>query len=204
MLAALSQFNRIIQDTKDIGAIFTYLQNHCPTPMDYSDLLRLQWSQAVSAFDKMIHDLVRIGMIGIFNGTRSETPNYKNFAISMDAFEQIKSYPLYASQFFENTIIQKHGFLSFQSPEKVAEALSYIWAEPHKWQHITLGMGKPASDEQNIKTTLNNIVIRRNQIVHEGDFQSSLMQRQPILYADVESVILFIEQLANSIYTLVR
>lgn len=53
-----------------------------------------------------------------------------------------------------------------------------------------------------LKTKLNNIVIRRDQIVHEGDcFTTSLpLQQQQINEADVDDVIRFVTELVNAIY----
>lgn len=204
MQLAYNQFLQIMQDTMNVGILHRYLHDFYPTPIDYSDLLRLQWTQSVSAFDKLIHDFVRIAMLEIYNGNRARTPAFENFTISLDYHERILSYPLYANQYLESLIIQKHGYLSFQSPDKVAEALSYIWDEQHKWSRITIAMGKPASEEQTVKTTLNNIVIRRNQIVHEGDFPSQSSSRQSISDTDVNSVILFINDVSSAIFNLVR
>lgn len=62
-------------------------------------------------------------------------------------------------------------------------------------------MGKA---ENAVRTELKNISIRRNQIVHEGDYITSNTSRQSIEKADVDEVIDFIELLGTAIYTLVR
>jgi len=49
--------------------------------MPYDDLLRSQVVYAVSAFDKLIHDLVRIGMVQIFSGARPATAKYLSESI---------------------------------------------------------------------------------------------------------------------------
>jgi hypothetical protein len=50
---------------------------------------------------------------------------------------------------------------------------------------------------------LKNIAIRRNQIVHEGDYANIALQRQIIDKADVIVVVSFIEKLGTSIFNLV-
>lgn len=62
-------------------------------------------------------------------------------------------------------------------------------------------MGMPESD---VKTELKNISIRRNQIVHEGDYVASGFSRQTIEKSDADEVMNFIEQLGTAIYNLVR
>ena len=52
--------------------------------------------------------------------------------------------------------------------------------------------------------TLKNIVIRRNQIVHEGDYTDSLLMRQEIYEQDVKDVRSFITKLGNVIYNCVK
>ena len=55
-------------------------------------------------------------------------------------------------------------------------------------------MGKA---ENAVRTELKNISIRRNQIVHEGDYITSNTSRQSIEKADVDEVIDFIELLTS-------
>lgn len=57
--------------------------------------------------------------------------------------------------------------------------------------------------EEDVKTELKNISIRRNQIVHEGDYIASGFSRQTIEKVDTDEVINFIEQLGTAIYNLV-
>ena len=56
-----------------IRKLYDYLDNIVKPPYDYSDLLRWQWAQSVSALDKLIHDLIRIGMVQTYQGLRTPT-----------------------------------------------------------------------------------------------------------------------------------
>lgn len=49
-------------------------------------------------------------------------------------------------------------------------------------------------------TYLRNIVIRRNQIVHEGDYTDSLSRRQDIFLQDVIDIRDYILKLGQAIY----
>ena len=55
-----------------------------------------------------------------------------------------------------------------------------------------------------IATMLKNISIRRNQIVHEGDYSNALLQRQAITHTDTSDVVDFIFSLGTTIYNLVK
>ncbi len=196
--------------------VFADLINQCNATMglyDYlvsnkiylgaSDLLRWQFVLAVSALDKYIHDIVRLGMIDEFLGKRAKTSKFNMFKITLSASLMIKSseYPEFE---IEQEIIKQHGFLAFQDPDKIADALSFIWDEPHKWQAIRRLMKTPIT-ETDLKIKLKNIVLRRNQIVHQGDcsFAPDPIQ-QDILKEDVVSVIEFIKEIVNAIDTCVN
>ena len=200
MTNAFHCFQTLMQDTRNSSVLYDYLHDVVKPPYDYSDLLRWQWAQSVSALDKLIHDLIRIGMRESFDGSRPATDNFLNFAITITAFQQIKQSPLAASLSFEQFVTSKNKTLSFQEPVKIADGLSYIWDEPHKWKCISAQMGR---SEEDVKTELKNISIRRNQIVHEGDYIASGFSRQTIEKVDTDEVINFIEQLGTAIYNLV-
>ena len=201
MTNAFHCFQTLMQDTRNTSVLYDYLHDVVKPPYDYSDLLRWQWAQSVSALDKLIHDLIRIGMRESFTGLRPTTDKFSNFAITITTFQQINQSPLAAPMLFEQFVTSKNKTLSFQEPVKIADGLSYIWAEPHKWQAISAQMGMSEAD---VKTELKNISIRRNQIVHEGDYVASGFSRQTIEKVDADEVISFIEQLGTAIYNLVR
>ena len=201
MVNAYQCFCTLMQDTKNTCALYDYLHQVVKPPYDYNDLLRWQWAQSVSALDKLIHDIVRIGMRESFSGNRPITDKFSNFAINFSTYQQLQQNQLSAPLVFEQYVTAKNKTLSFQEPDKISDGLSYIWAEPHKWQAIATQMGKA---ENAVRTELKNISIRRNQIVHEGDYITSNTSRQSIEKADVDEVSDFIELLGTAIYTLVR
>lgn len=201
MNSSLELFKSILEDTKNTRALYQFLKNVVKPPYDYSDLLRWQWAQSVSALDKLIHDLVRVGMVESFIGIRPPTPKFLGFGFTLDTHLQFLQNDASATYLFEQMVTQKHGYLSFQEPDKISDALSNIWNEHHKWQKISAELGL---NESYTKTLLKNISIRRNQIVHEGDYSNSLLQRQPISEEDVDTVIDFIEKLGEVIYCLVE
>lgn len=181
---AMTVFNSLIDQCSTTIGLYEYLEAKS-IPIDASDLLRWQYVLAVSALDKYMHDIVRIGMIEEFQGIRTETAKYLDFKINLSVLSLIKNSPTPEVD-FSNEIIRQHSFLVFQDPDKISDALSLIWDEPHKWKKISSNMTTIIS-ENDLKTKLKNIVIRRNQIVHQCDCLSiqSPLQQQIISKSDV-------------------
>ena len=191
-------FYEIVNQRRIVAGVYDYLVKN-NIPLDSSDLLRWQWVLVVSALDKYIHDLVLMGMSEEFLGKRTHTNKYNNFTMSMNTFFAIESSPVPVAE-FEKEIIRRHSYQSFQDPDKIADALSFIWDEQHKWSVISFNM-KNVIKEEDLKIKLRNIVIRRNQIVHEGDCLSASipLSRQIITQSDTEDVISFIIDLVEAI-----
>jgi hypothetical protein len=203
MLRAKTRFDDSFKRIRNQDSIYKHLVSTLHFPeKDISDMLRSEVVYAVSSFDRFIHDIVKQGMVDIFMGNRPITSAYSNFSISLNQLQAIRiagSIPPPQS-IFEDIIIEKHKHLSFQEPNKVSEALSLIWNENYKWQKIAICMGVTDND---LKTELKNIVIRRNQIVHEGDLNIMTGQLQDIYYSDTVISVDFIEKLGNCIFSLI-
>lgn len=197
MEQAKNKFNQLLTDINQVMTIYDFITLEVKAPLDTSDLLRWQWVQAISAFDKFVHDLVRIGMLEVFNNTRKATPKFNSFRFTFAELNNIKNSINQESE-FEKIILMKHSYLAFQDPDKVNDALSFIWDCNDKWKIIAKNMGL---EKDYCKKTLRNIVIRRNQIVHEGDY-IDLYFRQEINKLNVIETINFIRSLGNIIYTI--
>ncbi len=201
MLQSYQRFSDLVKDTENVETLYNYFEKSVVVPVDTSDLLRWQWVQCISAFDKFVHDIVRVGMLEIFLGNRASTPKYNSFQIDIQTYRDMSNNRIDAAIIFERKIILKHGFLAFQDPNKVADALSFIWNENDKWAKISNGM---QMNKNNCTTYLKNIVIRRNQIVHEGDYTDNLSKRQDIFLQDVIDIRAYILKLGKVIYDCVK
>ncbi len=168
-------------------------------PLDASDLLRWQWVLAVSALDKYIHDILTDGMVEQYINKKPHTSKFDTFQLGMKTIINIQSAPV-PEIAFRNEVIRKNSYLSFQDPDKIADALSFIWNVPNKWDVISRNMATPISSSD-LKIKLKNIVVRRNQIVHEGDCLSANipMAQQQITASDTQDVIQFITELVDAI-----
>lgn len=185
MQRALEQFRSNIKAIKEMDALYELLTSHLKLPNDLSDILRAQLVYAVSALDKLIHELIRIGMLQAFAGKRQRTSAFDNFSISSKTLVEIqKAIQSTASlqsetseYFFDLEIVVRHKRESFQHPDNISKGLSLIWEEKHKWREIAKSFNM--SDED-LKERLKRIVDRRNQIVHEADIDLITNQRNPL------------------------
>jgi hypothetical protein len=205
MHRAFNQFQENLRPIKELDALYVYLTDVVRIPSDLSDLLRAQWVYAVSALDKLIHELIRIGMLEAFHGNRVRTSKFMAFGLSLDThYAIVNTTPTTlppAEYWFEQEIVNRHKALSFQDPVKIADGLSLVWDEKHKWQRIAVALSLSHED---LTTRLKNIVARRNQIVHESDLDLLNGQRNAISKADTDFVTTFIEQIATEIYNAIK
>lgn len=197
MYNSLQLFEKNISESSRLIVLYEYTSTNIPS-MNFRDLLRAHLVYSLSAFDKLIHDLIKIGMVEIFLGNRPATRKYLAEGISLETYSQISRATIPPKEYyFESEITKKLSFFSFQDPDKVADGLSYIWGETHKWQHISSEMG---IDLQTAKTTLKTISARRNQIVHEADIDITTGQKYNIEKGETEDVVSFILNCGQSIY----
>ncbi len=198
---ALSLFRENIEESKSLTSLYEYLESSLVTPLSFDDLLRAQIVYSVSAFDKLMHDLIRIGMVEIFMGNRPTTPQYLAETITISTYSDLISATFLPKELvFEQAIVRKLKTVSYQTPDNVAKGLSYIWNEPQKWQKIASNM---AMDTETVKTELKLIVDQRNRIVHEADINPLTNQKYSITKSDCESATSFLKKTGEAIYTLV-
>lgn len=206
MQTAFDQFENNMSYVKELDSLYIYLTDVLMLPNDLSDILRAEWIYSVSALDKLIHELIRIGMMETFRGTRVPTVKFLAFNISVATLNNIKnstgtSIPP-AEYYFEQEIVQKHSYLSFQEPDKINDGLGLIWSHNFKWQHLATETG--IIPESTLKTRLKTIISRRNQMVHEADINPTTGKRNNIIKGDADSVVAFIELLAAKIFDAVK
>jgi RiboL-PSP-HEPN len=201
MLNAKGVFHRNISQANELGGLYDYLSTSVAIPEQFEDLLRSQVVNAVSAFDKLMHDLIRIGMVKIFANQRPSTSKYLSETVAIQHLPSLLASAVPPPPVrFEEIVREKLSKLSFQDPTKVADGLSYIWNEPQRWQQIALGLGM--SDDE-AKRKLRLIITRRNAIVHEADLDPVTSQKQSITRAEATDIADFLRALGDRICDLV-
>ena len=194
-------FLKSLEQSRELNFLFLYLKDNLLVPLSFDDILRYQIVSTVSAFDKFIHDIIRIGMVDIFNGVRAETTKYASEPITIEMYKNLVSATVPPKEaIFEQAIFQRHSKNSYQSPDNVANGLSLIWNEQHKWEKISAAMG---SNADLIRTNLKLIVNRRNAIVHEADMNPITGEKTQISADEASGITDFIENCGKNIYNLV-
>lgn len=193
------EFLESINNTTNILVLHDYLEQNHFDAIDYSDILRWLWVQSLSVLDKFVHDLVLTEMVSQFLNNEEKTVKLMAFKFTAD---QVKNIIDAASLPERENIIrtifsEKNSYETYQDPDKICDALSYIWIEKHKLQKISLKMGLK---EYYVKTKLKNIVARRNQIAHQNDIQSYDFEKMSISKSTVKDVIAFIKDFGEAIY----
>jgi RiboL-PSP-HEPN len=203
MQPAIEQFRENISHVKNLA---TARQTFAACATDLSDILRAEIVLAVSALDKFIHDLVRMGMLEILAERRPQTPAYlKKFQVNLETVIFTLSNPTKEEllDYFDEEIRTRHEWQSFQYPDKIADAIRLI-SEIDLWKEIAKQLGM--IDVKTVKERLKMFVDRRNTIAHEADnipMPTLPAGRWPIEPALADEVVEFIEKLAEAIYKVV-
>jgi hypothetical protein len=182
---------------RHLGGLHEALLSLTTNAVDASDLLRAQLVLGVSALDYYIHEITVLGMIAVFEGVRPPTPAFLKYRVAMESVLLSTS----ASGWFESDIRERHSYLSFQQPDRIADAVR-LFSDVKLWQQVALQLSIP---EQDVKARIKLIVDRRNKIAHEADVDPSFPNmRWPISKADVDQSLTYISQVCESIYVAVQ
>jgi uncharacterized protein YlaN (UPF0358 family) len=197
----IRQFKESLDDSRQLRHLYKHCVENLNLPGSYCDLLRMSVTYSMSALDKLIHDLVVYGMVETYAGRRVATIKFQSEGVSIQNHIDLNNASVPPAEIlFEGIVRQKISHLSFLDPKKMAEALSLVWNESHKWQAISNVMGR---DQNDVKTELSNIYRRRNAIVHEADKDPVSNTKMPLLATDAERIENFIRDLGDAIYGLV-
>lgn len=168
------------------------------TAVDATDLLRAQVVMGVSALDHYIHELTLTGMLEIYARTRPPTTAYHKFQVPMGV--AVPGITNGSTAWFESIIREKHGFLAFQQPDKIAEAVR-LFSPCELWPAVATAMDMTV---EATKTRLRLVVERRNKIVHEADLDPSYPGvRWPITPTDATGVVDYVERICKHIHAAV-
>lgn len=201
MQSAFDQFQENMSRVEALIGIYRSINTQTTGVVDSSDILRAALVFSVSALDKFVHDVTRIGMLEIFQGKRKATEAFLRFQLSMRifTFSQIASEEETLS-FLDEEIRERHSWQSFQRPDRVADALRLV-TNIKLWEEIAEAM---QMDVKILKDQLTLIVNRRDQIAHEADIipPSALLpdRRWSIHGRMTRNTIDFINKLVESIY----
>lgn len=188
-------FKQNIGYARDLVSTAMALSALVTSAISTDDLLRSALVQGVSAFDHFVHEEVRARMILTHQGSHARARGYGRFRVCLDSVTSALSQPD-GTAWLEQEIRDQHGYLSFQQPDRVAEAYRFI-SDIKIWDEVAQRVGK-TSDE--IKRQLKLIVDRRNKIAHEADTDPTPPRsRYPIDDALVLESLNFLEEVVDAL-----
>jgi hypothetical protein len=164
MKAALDQFEANLLRARSLCGISVSLTALTTVAVDLTDIYRASLVLGVSALDYFVHEFVRLGMLEVYRGNRPATDANLSFKIPLSA---AKAGIADAKQddWLDATIRETHGWLSFEHPDKIADAIRLMSAVK-LWEEVAKEIGINAKA---VKVRLTAIVDRRNKIAHEAD-----------------------------------
>lgn len=178
-----------------VGGLYKALCGLTTPVVDTSDLLRAQVVLAVSALDYYVHEVTVLGMLEVLAGKRPPTQAFEKYRVAVGSV--VSALAAGGSSWFETEIRERHSFLAFQQPDKVADAIR-LFSDVKLWEAVAARM---SSTDKVVKNHLRLIVDRRNKIAHEADMDPSYPgARWPIKETEVERSIRFLRSAVESIH----
>ena len=202
MREAIERFRNNLVRVRSLDSIVAALGSPTTAALDLTDILRAELVLLVSALDHYIHEVVRLGMVESYRGTRSWTDRFRRFEVSLgSALDGLAQSADSDQTWLDEEIRVRHGFRSFQTPDRVADAIRLISDVP-LWDTVSQRMNTSAKQ---LKDRLSLIVDRRNRIAHEADMSPFPHQdRLPIDRQMVTEAVNFLEQVVESIHAVIE
>ena len=199
MISAIQQLRENMDRVRAIGGLYEALGQLTTPIVDATDLLRMQIAMAVSALDHYIHEITRMGMLEVYDGARPPTQAFSRFQVTIDvAMAGIAGSG--GNAWFETAIREKHGYVAFQHPDRIADAVR-LFSSCELWPSVASHLGATVQD---VKNRLRLIVDRRHKIVHEADLDPSYPgSRWPISHSDSAEAADFIRDVCEAIHEVV-
>jgi len=191
---AYEEFLRHLGSARHTAGTASALSAQVTSALQVDDLLRGALVQAVSALDRYVHEEVRVRLLQHFND--NSAPNAMlRFQVPLSAVLRYRDEGGVA--WLDEVVRSRHSFLSFQSPDKIADAIRLV-SDGELWNEVAQTIGRPA---QELKQELKLIVARRNAIAHESDISPvPPYDRNDIKVEDVADTLNFVERFVSALH----
>lgn len=211
-MKAIELFNFNIKRSRSMLALYERLRAEEHTHAQVSDLLRAALVFSVGALDAYIHGKISENIVDYIKtcvkkhktskleNTKSKTPleNLKERLKGQFSVSALLSACTMARPFVQ---IRKHfnDYLykkTFQNAAEIEDALKII-SQHHLWKAIAANSSMP---EEDLTKRIDSLAKRRNQIVHEGDRETSRKKsgkKRPLNCGEVTEGIDLIETLVH-------
>jgi hypothetical protein len=201
MNRAFIQYQDNSKSIKELGLLYDLILTNFPLlNTQAEEILRAQFVLIVSALDTYIHDVVRVGMLKIYQDSRNSCSKTDDFPIEFSILRQIEQTMDKEDKLalLEKSIQNKNSKESYQSPKSIEYALGLVNIDK-VWTRISTTINRPAED---IRNQLALIINRRNKIAHESDREFTTGEKCSIDKSLVDNTINFIDSLCSSIHGL--
>jgi hypothetical protein len=196
MQAAFDQFCENLARARSLAGLAQSLSSLTTSVIDLSDILRASLVLAVSALDHFVHEFVQLGMLELHRGNRPTTEAYLSFRVPMSATREAIA-DTGRDEWLDQAIREAHGWLSFQHPDKIADAIR-LMSNVRLWEEVASELGMTS---RTVRTQLGAIIDRRNKIAHEADMDpTNPGYRWPINEVLIQDAIDFIDQVVQAIF----
>lgn len=191
MINPIERFRENINRARHFYNMYVSLEKSTTNIVDVSDILRAEIVMGVSALDNYVHEVVRVGMVQIFEGERQKTEMYKKFEIPLDHIPKVEDEEK-GYRWFELLVKNKNSHKTFQNPNKINSAIRLVLDVNNIWDEIA--RETKGSTGKELRNRMSLIVDRRNKIAHESDRDRSKQTgRWPIDQHMVEDSLDFID-----------
>lgn len=190
----LNMFRQNLSYARDLVETAVALSAHVTAAVRMDDVLRSALVHGVSALDHYVHEEVRARMMLTQQGKHPRAQGYDRFRVSLASVDSALT--LGSCAWLESEIREQHGYLSFQTPDKIADAFRLV-TDVKLWQAVGDHLGIPP---EAVKRKLKLIVDRRNKIAHEADIDPTPPRiRYPIDETLVRDSLDFIESIVDAL-----
>lgn len=198
---AFRLFAKNIQRARDLHALIEEIEAHKEAIRH--ELLRSELVLIVAALDKLVHDIVRLGIVEILENQRLPTDAYeKNVTIPLTtALSLVEMERAEMTKLIDSYIYGRFQEHSYQKADKISGGLAFISSINKKFEKFyaqfppTLKTKLNFSEAKSITIYLDNIVGRRNMIAHECDTPYGLEEPEELTPEDLKDYTDFIEAL---------
>lgn len=196
MQAAIDQFCENLARARSLAGLAQSLSSLTTAAVDLSDILRASLVLTVSALDHFVHEFTRLGILEVHRGHRPTTDAYLSFRVPMSAAREGMA-DTSRDEWLDQAIREAHSWLSFQHPDKIADAIRFM-SNVRLWEQVASELGMTS---RTVRVQLGAIIDRRNKIAHEADMDpTNPGLRWPINEALVRDAIDFIKRMTQATF----
>lgn len=198
MTTAKAKFDDLIKDADE--AIITYDQ--LLTINQNGDFaLRFVWVCLASAVDTYITDIILERGVEALFGSGPTTKKMGNELLPLSAAMALATVTTAERvRIIRTALSETIRYKTFQKPDDIADGLSYIWTEKHKWQKIAARLELDVTD---LRRDIGSIMARRDLIVHSMDHDLALGKRLEVSKGDAKDHLTLIRQVVSVIDELI-